>query len=565
MRNGIALAALIVVLLLTGGSLWRLSGNRPTDQVAQAASQTAPLLIQDQTDVPSDTGGDTESDSGAWPDSLTVFPEDGSEVCPNTPLWALLLADGTLSLLLDGVDVTDQARVGPDGAMIFQSALLSPGSHEAAVSITDDSGATQTYTWAFDVAASACPPPPTSGQPGGPPSAPPPGGQTGPALGSLPTQGVLHIVAEHAWLSPQGDTQRSTPTETWLNLATGDARQTEKDSSTGNEVSSTIRTGQTVTRLITPEKRAIIQILPDGNAPQLNEIRETLLGYRGAYDQGRLQFLDEQTVDGLPAIHAQAPAAQGDAGGLEVWLRKDNGLILREIAYRPGAGGSREIAQTHVVNYRSVETLPSVGPDVLQPAIPNDWVKMSSRILTQQMAQGMRDFDLYWLGTEYQGMALVNLSEETISGPPPQGAPAGTPSAPVTFISVAYTQTPNPNAAPPTTPPAGIQIMERKSTGPAGNPGQPGPGGPGGPGGPNQPGGPGGAPPGAEQVTVNGNRATIIQPPPPPTPQPSQAQQGPPPQLPVILDMTTGGTQVTIQGRDRATVLQAAQSLQKLN
>jgi hypothetical protein len=310
--------------------------------------------------------------------------------------------------------------------------------------------------------------------------------------------------------------------------------------------------------LITPDKRAIIQILPDGNAPQLNEVRETLLGYRTAYEQGGLQFIDEQTIDGLPAIHAQA-AGQGGAGGIEVWLRKDYGVILREIAYRPGAGGAREVAQTHVVNYRTVEVLPSVGSDVLQPTVPSDWAKMTSRILTPQMAQGMRDFDLYWLDTAYQGLILVNLSEETISGPPPQGAPPGGPTGPVTFIKVDYAPAPpaNPQAAPPTgAPPAGVSIMERKATGQTGPAGPPPSG---------QGGQAGGAPPGAEQVTVNGNRATIIQPPPPPTPQPSQAQQGPPQQLPVILDMNAGGTQVTIQGKDRAAVLQAAQDLKKLN
>jgi hypothetical protein len=67
-------------------------------------------------------------------------------------------------------------------------------------------------------------------------------------------------------------------------------------------------------------------------------------------------------------------------------------------------------------------------------------------------------------------------------------------------------------------------------------------------------------------VTVNGNRGFVLTLPPPPTPQPSQGQpSGPAPTPPTILELTIGNTAVTIQGANRAQVMQAAQDLKRLN
>src|SRR4029077_9377489 len=99
----------------------------------------------------------------------------------------------------------------------------------------------------------------------------------------------------------------------------------------------------------------------------------------------------------------------GASAGIDVWLRKDNGLVLREIAYQTDSGGARQVAQTHVVTYRTVDTASTPPSDCLTPSIPSDWMQSTSRILTPQTAAAMHDLDLYWLGTDYPGFVLINL------------------------------------------------------------------------------------------------------------------------------------------------------------
>src|SRR5438093_978413 len=89
MKNGIALGALVLVLLLTGGSLWRFSGDR----AAQPGGQPGPVLSLAQDDSAQATNGDVE-ESGGWPDGLSVFPDDGSQACPTTQIWAAFPGNG---------------------------------------------------------------------------------------------------------------------------------------------------------------------------------------------------------------------------------------------------------------------------------------------------------------------------------------------------------------------------------------------------------------------------------------------------------------------------------------
>ena len=597
MKKSLALAGLIVVLLFTGGAFLRFGGEQPVQAGVRPLTQPpavpapAAALIQESDEELVENG--EAPVAAAWPDWLVVVPADGSQACPTTAITANFMISSmmrlggaldpaTIWLSLNDEDVTPQSRIAggggfPEtvGTITYQPpSLLRAGDHQATIWLVDDDGFTQGYTWTFNVSGAACQaaPSPTSAPaqptaappaPGTTPVAPPPpaptGTQTGPAVGTLPSQGFLHIVADHAWLSPAGETQRTARTDVWLNLTSGDSRLTEKDPATGADVTTTIRSGQSITVLIHQEKRASTQIFPDANVPQLNEVRDTLLGYRQAYEQGRLQFVVEETVDGMPAIHVQAPP-QGESGGIEVWLRKDNGLVLREIAYRMGSGGAREIAQTHVVTYRQVETPGNASPDLFTASVPTDWAHTTSRLLTPQAAAAARDPELYWLGPEWQGNVLVNLSQETVSGPPPPGAPPGAPTGPQTFYVAAYVTAPPSGQAPPQPQPGaasmGITLLERPAP-PQSAQQQPGRSQPG----QSQPGGP----PGGESVTINGNRGTIFTPPPPPTPPPAQGQpSGPPPAPPVILDLTIGNTNVVIQGRDRAQVMQVAQDLKRV-
>jgi len=611
MKNGVGLAALVVVLFMTGGSLWRFGSDR-SSQVG--GSTSAPTLLQSNGQPGENGQGQSEGgDRSAWPTGLSVIPDDGSQACVTDPVGASFLLNdamrtdarfdpSTIAFVLDGADITGQSQIaGADDSPQSSATVwyqpadpLDAGAHQASITILDDDGQAETYGWSFT--ADSCeggngestPPsgvsgPPLSDQPpaqpqGTPLTGAPPALPSGPApaipgspqpqsqgalppLGRLPSESVLHVIADHSWISPQGDVQRTSQTETWIDRGNGNARTTEKDPSTGNEISSTIRTGQSITQMFSQEKRAMTQILPDTSAPQLNEIRDALLGYRLAYEQNRLVYVGDDTIDGQPAVHVQVPP-QGDSGGIDVWLRKDNGLLVREIAYAPGSSGSRQVAQTHVVTYDQVEGLSQVGADVFAPTIPSDWSKVVSKILSPDAASAMHDFDLYWLGSDYPGYSLVSISQDQVSGPPAPGAPAP-PGGSMSFVAEVYVPSqPSGQGAP-----ASVTILQRPASAQGAQSGRsaappPGGGPSGGPAAGALPGGPQG-----EAVTINGNHGTVIVPPPPPTPQPSQGSQsaGPAPALPTILDITIGGTEVTIQGKDRAQVMQVGQDLKRLN
>src|SRR5581483_11494292 len=160
----------------------------------------APSALASAAQEPEDDQG---AESAGWPDGLTVVPEDGSEVCPTTPITATWPVNGdptAVTLMVDGVDVTAQSQIGGDGTIAYQQpSLLSSGSHDAAISFPDADGAMQTYTWSFDVTGTACATAPSAAPPsapeqpaGAPPSAPPvnPGGPIAPGAppaGQAPT------------------------------------------------------------------------------------------------------------------------------------------------------------------------------------------------------------------------------------------------------------------------------------------------------------------------------------------------------------------------------------------
>src|ERR1041385_5350670 len=97
------LAALVVVLLLTGASLWRFSanGSAATPQGAAlelAAPQIAAPPLVSLAQEPEEGGA---GESGGWPDGLSVIPEEASQVCPSTPIVAMYpLSNGATAVVL---------------------------------------------------------------------------------------------------------------------------------------------------------------------------------------------------------------------------------------------------------------------------------------------------------------------------------------------------------------------------------------------------------------------------------------------------------------------------------
>jgi len=309
-----------------------------------------------------------------------------------------------------------------------------------------------------------------------------------------------------------------------------------------------VRRGRNIIQLMQSDKRAFTQVMPDDNAPQLQEVKEQVLAAKTGAEQGALQLLGEDNVNGRQVLRLE-PVGQPSTDRMEVALDKDFGLVVREVVQHR-SGDNWEEVLNHNVTYTTLEVVPraQVRQDIFSPSIPADWEQRTWRIHTPQTATSVRDPDVYWLGNEYQGLRPVSLVLEEISGS--RGAQ--------TQFVVTYGRVPpepQQGQAPPTPDPssAGDQIVVMSRTMSADEVQARGRGGP----------------PQSETVTVGGRRGFLvtIQPPSPaqatgqpqPTPVPQQGQPM------VLLDLASGNTSIVIQARDRDREMQAGAALQKLN
>lgn len=472
---------------------------------------------------------------------IAGFPPTGVAVCARPEivvrlrLLAPILSNGVLDpsmveFVVDGMDVTGMAPIQgvldfPQGQAFIvyvPETPLSLGAHDAMISVWAPDGTVQSHAWTFEAADIPCagPPPPPPGAPiGAAPEGPPPPPQV-----SLP--GVLHFQAndvQTARAGPQGPQEQSGQIEFWFDDQTGNTRTVYKDAS-GAPQTATVRNGQTTAQLSYTEKRAQITIFPE-NAPSPDAVLALEpLTLRAAVDRGDLPAAGEEVVNGRAALKVQVPGPP-PAEGRDVYLDMENGLLLRQVVFGRGQSGDLEEVASRQMAYSVVEYINrgQVSGDVFSTSVPSDWQQVTSRILTPDAARAFRGFDIYWLGQDYRGMALANMSQD--EGSSPQGSFSG--------VSVAYAGAqppPDPQQAPSQIliqqylPSAQEQQARQQSQ-------------------------QGQLPPGAERVTVAGRSGILM------------TQQG----APARLDLTIGRTAVVIIATDRAEAMRAGQDLQKLN
>lgn len=367
------------------------------------------------------------------------------------------------------------------------------------------------------------------------PAASQPAGGAPATRGQIGTGGVLHLQADHTWTSPQGEQRPPVQAEVWLDLETGDARLSEKDSTGSLDVTS-VRSGLRLTRLLPLEKRAQTQVAPDEYAPFLSEISANVLGTKAALEQGALEIVGEDTVNAEPAVRVQAPGT-GETSLLDLFIGKDHRLLLKEVAYQLGPDGDRQEVLTHSVSYRLVESLNrrEVPPEVFSPSIPGDWEWVTSEMLDLTSAGAFPLFDIYWLGSSYTGMTLVRMLYEDVVRP----------SGRLSFFVLEYTQPPAEGQSSSQTPLSQFSLVHRPGLSSDELAGRP----------------------TGESLTVSGRRATLFVPQAPPAQQGGAAQQVPAAgqAFPTVLELSVGDRLVVMYGKDRAQVLQAARDLQRLN
>jgi hypothetical protein len=443
---------------------------------------------------------------------------------------------------------------------------LAAGGHEATLYFPDEAGDVYMYSWTFEASDAACsapivaqppagpvdvpppmepvppavPPAPPVAPPAGPPAAPPaaPSGSPPPPVAGTD---VLHFRAEQTVTGQQGQPQTAN-LEFWFDPTTFNARMNVRDSQ--SEIS-TVCAGREVTTLNSARRQAETQIIapPDAQGPILCPLAAEVLEHKIGMDVGALTPSGEENVDGVAAVRIENTAPDG-SGRVVLLLDKATGLLLRETVFqRNDAGQMAEVGSTRV-RYNPLERIPraSVPAGTFSNTVESGWVHRKTRLLSEAEARAFPDLQIYWVGADFSGMGLQSITHEELNGPPGR----------LNTVTVSYAQPPDPNRAPdPNQPPKQLQIFMAPPAPGQGQSGGPGPGGQAGPQ-PGQPGQPGGQQPPQprrESVTVSGRPATLL-----------TIDQGP-----TVLEMTMGNTFVAITGPDRATVMQAAQNLQRLS
>lgn len=350
-------------------------------------------------------------------------------------------------------------------------------------------------------------------------------GFSGGSPGDLDVPGVLHLQAQHVWYGPAGQDESRRQTEVWLDPQTDSARLEERDASGKPDVT-TVREGLRLATFLVDGKSAILHVAADGSAPYLNAVHDQVLAYKTALDAGRVQVLGEESFAGVVTTKIRTPAVLDSDSGLtryEVNLDKESGLPLRQSAFQvdPANPSGVQLMGTELIQYRLFEHLDQalLPTDTFSTAIPAGWNFTSYTALTAGTANGFHAFDMYWLGSSFGGLPLFGMSHDE--------AQRGT--THINSVDVTYAN-PFVNGV---RAPGQVSLIERPPGGPRDMP---------------TPGMPAPAGTAPRSVTVAGRAGTLFE------------GGGP-----VRLEMTIGGTFITIFGSDRPQVLQAAGSLQKLN
>ncbi len=350
-------------------------------------------------------------------------------------------------------------------------------------------------------------------------------GFSGGSPGDLDVPGVLHLQAQHVWYGPAGQEVSRRQSELWLDPHTNSARLEHRGASGKPDVT-TVREGLRLATFMVDGKSAIVQVAADGSALYLNAVRDQVFAFKALLDAGRAQVLGEESFAGVVTTKIRTPAVLDSDSGLtryEVNLDKQSGLLLRQSAFQvdPANPSGVQLMGTELIQYSQVEHIDQalLPTDTFSTAIPAGWNYSSYTALTPGTANALHAFDMYWLGSSFGGLPLFGMSHDE--------AQRGT--THINSVNVTYAN-PFVNGV---RAPGQVSLIERPPLGPGEMP---------------TPGMPVPAGTAPRSVTVAGRAATLFQ------------GGGP-----VRLEMTIGGTFITIHGTDESQVLQAAGSLQKLN
>lgn len=336
---------------------------------------------------------------------------------------------------------------------------------------------------------------------------------------------VLHIQAIAEVLGPEGVPTQPELHELWFDSVTLDTRYSIEGVGATDKVIM-VRQGRMVRMYHPGDRRLIIHIAATDDAKML-DIADQLLEYKRALQRRELQPVEEGVIGGRPAIRVERRALS-EPLLISSWLDKQTLLPLKELFFQTTPDGNRTEIQTRVWTYTTIEHVAQdqLPADTFSIAVPADVTQVTYRYMTVTDAATFDEFDVYYLGDSYNGLPLFGITYLQATGPE-YAQITGSEQQPLISLDVVYAEPFTPNG-----PPRPDQLSLVQQPAHMRRPREVAPG----------------VPAVGESIQVNGRQATLYE------------QGGG-----VDLELQLGNTLITIHGRNRQDVLQAAASLQRLN
>lgn len=331
---------------------------------------------------------------------------------------------------------------------------------------------------------------------------------------------VFHVKAKHVWTTPEGEQKEAREAEFWFDPVTQDARYDER-SLTRRYHTVLRRKGLTFSIQFPLEGQVSTETFTDANAPMLQRAQENVLYYKAALARGELRPISTQVLDYEPADVVQRKVAFEGVDVLKAWINKGSGLAIKEIAYRQGQFGGLEEVEKHDITYTLIERVDRGEMPTDLFSVPAAERRSSQESLTLPLARQYKEFDIYWVGPNFDAMPLSDINiTASVNGDQPGR---------VSTLHVIYAE---PILGEQSNTPKSLQIHQSSAASMGGSTIHC-----------------GNDLDAATGETVGGRRATLC----------NRGSEG------IQLNWIVGGTFVTISGQDRQQVLKAAESLQKLN
>jgi hypothetical protein len=147
-------------------------------------------------------------------------------------------------------------------------------------------------------------------------------------------------------------------------------------------------------------------------------VASRLLRYKTALERGELEVLGEGEVRGRQAIQVRRQWLSGPVT-VTSWIDKETLLPLEETFSETNVGDQPTVIGTAIWTYTVLEKLSreQVPADVFALDVPPDANRVTTTYMSTTDTAGFRDFDIYYVGPSFNGLPIFAMSQVQATGP----------------------------------------------------------------------------------------------------------------------------------------------------